>query len=159
MAEENRGKKNTKFNQVLMTIIICFAVFFAAVFAATLFFINVVLPQREEYTMLYEASNQVKYMVPLGEDLVVNLADTTGRRFIRLNLTLVVDTPETQEEINRRKPQVRDAVIKIFRTKTVDKIREEEGIFNIRNEIITAINKMLPSGEVLDVFFTEFVYQ
>lgn len=159
MAEENKGKKNSKFNQVIMSVIICFAVFFAAVFAATMFFINVVLPQRQEYTMLYGASNQVKYMVPLGEDLVVNLADPSGRRFIRLNLTLVVDTPETQEEINRRKPQVRDTVIKIFRTKTVDKIREEEGIFNIHNEIITAINKMLPTGQVLDVFFTEFVYQ
>jgi len=158
MAEGNMEKKKSKFNQLLTTVIICFAVFFAAVFAATLFFINVVLPQREEYTIMYESS-RVKYMVPLGEDLVVNLADPTGRRFIRLNLTLVVDAPETQEEILRRKPQVRDVVIKIFRTKTVDKIREEEGIFNIRNEIITAINKMLPTGEVMDVFFTEFVYQ
>ena len=50
-------------------------------------------------------------------------------------------------------------MIKIFRTKTVDKIREEEGIFQIRNEIITAINEMLPFGKVTDVFFTEFVYQ
>jgi len=160
MAEEN-GKKEKfkfKFNQLFTTIIVVLAVFFAAVFAATIFFIKVVLPQRSEYMMLSEA-NQVKYMVPLGEDLVVNLADPSGRRFIRVNLTLVTDTEETQAEILRRKPQIRDVVIKIFRTKTVDKIREEEGILNIRNEIITAITDMLPFGQVIDVFFTEFVYQ
>lgn len=160
MAEEN-GKKEKfkfKFNQLFTTIIVVLAVFFAAVFAATIFFIKVVLPQRNEYMMLSEA-NQVKYMVPLGEDLVVNLADPSGRRFIRVNLTLVTDTEETQAEILRRKPQIRDVVIKIFRTKTVDKIREEEGILNIRNEIITAITDMLPFGQVIDVFFTEFVYQ
>jgi flagellar FliL protein len=95
----------------------------------------------------------------LGEDLVVNLADPSGRRFVRVNLTIVTDAEETQEEIVRRKPQIRDAVIKILRTKTVDKIREEEGIFSIRNEILTAIDEILPFGEVTDVFFTEFVYQ
>jgi flagellar FliL protein len=161
MAEENGNKKESrfgKFNQVFMTIIVVLAVFFAAVFAATIFFIKVVLPQRNEYTMLSEA-NRVKYMVPLGEDLVVNLADPSGRRFVRVNLTIVTDAEETQEEIVRRKPQIRDAVIKILRTKTVDKIREEEGILNIRNEIITAITDMLPFGQVIDVFFTEFVYQ
>jgi flagellar FliL protein len=160
MAEENGKKEKSKFkfNQLFTTIIVVLAVFFAAVFAATIFFIKVVLPQRNEYMMLSEA-NQVKYMVPLGEDLVVNLADPSGRRFIRVNLTLVTDTEETQAEILRRKPQIRDVVIKIFRTKTVDKIREEEGILNIRNEIITAITDMLPFGQVIDVFFTEFVYQ
>ncbi|HHU82677.1 MAG TPA: flagellar basal body-associated FliL family protein [Firmicutes bacterium] len=160
MAEENGKKEKSKFkfNQLFTTIIVVLAVFFAAVFAATIFFIKVVLPQRSEYMMLSEA-NQVKYMVPLGEDLVVNLADPSGRRFIRVNLTLVTDTEETQAEILRRKPQIRDVVIKIFRTKTVDKIREEEGILNIRNEIITAITDMLPFGQVIDVFFTEFVYQ
>ena len=158
MAEENGKKKKFKFNQVFTTIIVVLAVFFAAVFAATIFFIKVVLPQKNEYSMLSEA-NQVKYMVPLGEDLIVNLADPSGRRFIRVNLTLVTDAEETQGEILKRKPQIRDAVIKIFRTKTVDKIREEEGIFQIRSEIITAINEMLPFGKVTDVFFTEFVYQ
>ncbi|NLY88914.1 MAG: flagellar basal body-associated FliL family protein [Firmicutes bacterium] len=158
MAEENGKKGKSKFNQVFMTIIVVLAVFFAAVFAATIFFIKVVLPQKEHYTVLSEA-NQIKYMVPLGEDLSVNLSDPPGRRFIRVNLTLVMDAAETQSEILRRKPQIRDAVIKILRTKTVDKIREEEGIFQVRNEIITAINEMLPFGEVTDVFFTEFVYQ
>ena len=155
---KERVREKSKFNQVFTTIIVVLAVFFAAVFAATIFFIKVVLPQRDQYSILSEA-NQVKYVVPLGEDLIVNLADPSGRRFIRVNLTLVTDAEETQGEILLRKPQIRDAVIKILRTKTVDKIREEEGIFQLRNEIITAINGMLPFGKVTDVFFTEFVYQ
>ena len=70
MAEENGKKEKSKFkfNQLFTTIIVVLAVFFAAVFAATIFFIKVVLPQRNEYMMLSEA-NQVKYMVPLGEIL------------------------------------------------------------------------------------------
>ena len=60
-----REKKKFKFNQVFTTIIVVLAVFFCRSFAATIFFIKVVLPQKNEYSMLSEA-NQVKYMVPLG---------------------------------------------------------------------------------------------
>ena len=101
MAEENGKKKKFKFNQVFTTIIVVLAVFFAAVFAATIFFIKVVLPQKNEYSMLSEA-NQVKYMVPLGEDLIVNLADPSRAPVYQVNLTLVTDAEETQEKSSRK---------------------------------------------------------
>jgi flagellar FliL protein len=48
-------------------------------------------------------------------------------------------------------------VINICRTKTSEELREKEGNSNLRNEILSAINAILPEGKVLDIFFTDFI--
>jgi flagellar FliL protein len=103
------------------------------------------------------AGNEVKYLLPLGEEILVNLADTNKQRYIKLNFTIVLDTEETQTEVQKRMAQVRDLVISICRTKNSEELREKEGNDKLRNEIITAINDILPKGKVLDIFFTDFI--
>jgi len=152
-----RKESRFNFNQVFLTLIICFAIFFAAVFGATMFFIHQVLPDRNQFTTVKGNGAAVKYLVPLEEPLVINLADPGGRRYIRLNMTIAVDAEETQGEIVRRGPQIRDLVIGIFRVKTVAEISEKEGYNSIRNEIVNVINEFLPAGKVVDIFFTEFL--
>lgn len=160
MPEQN-GKKG-RFNQVFITLIICLAIFFAAVFSATIFFIFKVLPTRSEDPAAKSGAtnkkdNIVKYLVPLDEPLVINLADPGGRRYIRVNLTIAVDSEETQLEIIQRRPQIRDLIIKVFRTKTEKEIEGKEGSDKVRNEIINVINENISSGKVVDLFFTDFV--
>ncbi|HBR34092.1 MAG TPA: flagellar basal body protein FliL, partial [Firmicutes bacterium] len=38
-----------------------------------------------------------------------------------------------------------------------EELREKEGNDKLRNEIITAINEILPFGQVMDIFFTDFI--
>jgi flagellar FliL protein len=68
-----------------------------------------------------------------------------------------LDTEKTQLEVEKRKAQIRDIVINICRTKTSEELREKEGNSNLRNEILSAINAILPEGKVLDIFFTDFI--
>ncbi|NLM37071.1 MAG: hypothetical protein GX202_02970 [Firmicutes bacterium] len=150
------SEKNGKANQVIITITVCLLIFFAAVFSATMFFIYKIIPAKERYTKV-TAGTEVKYLMPLGEEVVVNLADPLKQKYLRLNFTLVLDSEETQLEIDKRKAQVRDIVIRICRVKTSEELREKEGNTNLRNEIITAINDILPVGKVLDIFFTDFI--
>ncbi|HBR28966.1 MAG TPA: hypothetical protein DD789_05915 [Firmicutes bacterium] len=150
------AEKTGKANQVIITITVCLLIFFAAVFGATMFFIYRIMPVKENYTKV-TAGNEVKYLMPLGEEVLVNLADPLKQRYVKLNFTIVLDSEETQAEIEKRKAQVRDIVIKICRAKNSEELREKEGNDKLRNEIITAINEILPFGQVMDIFFTDFI--
>jgi flagellar FliL protein len=150
------SEKTGKANQVIITITVCLLIFFAAVFGATMFFIYRIMPVKEKYTKV-TAGNEVKYLMPLGDEVLVNLADPLKQRYIKLNFTIVLDSEETQREIEKRKAQVRDIVIKICRTKNSEELREKEGNDKLRNEIITSINEILPIGQVIEIFFTDFI--
>ena len=150
------SEKTGKANQVIITVTVCLLIFFAAVFGATMFFMYRIMPIKETYTKVM-AGNEVKYLLPLGDDILVNLADPLKQRYVKLNFTIVLDSEETQAEIEKRKAQVRDIVIKICRAKNSEELREKEGNDKLRNEIITAINEILPFGQVMDIFFTDFI--
>lgn len=150
------AEKNGKANQIIITITVCLLIFFAAVFSATIFFIYKIMPAKEAITKV-TAGNEVKYLLPLGEEILINLADTSKQRYLRLNFTIVLDSEETQEEVQKRKAQVRDIVISICRTKNSEELRGKEGNDKLRNEIVTAINDILPKGKVIDIFFTDFI--
>ncbi len=150
-------EKTGKINQIVITVTVCLLIFFAAVFSATLIFIYKIMPEKERYTK-YTAGNEVKFLMPLGDDVLVNLADPgMKQRFLKINFTLVLDSEKTQQELVNRKSQVRDIVIQICRVKTSEELREKEGNNIIRNELLTAINEILPAGKVIDLFFTEFI--
>ncbi|HBK67742.1 MAG TPA: hypothetical protein DEB05_01030 [Firmicutes bacterium] len=150
-------EKPGKINQIIITVTVCLLIFFAAVFGATLFFIYKIMPVKEQYTKV-TAGTEVKYLMPIGEEVLLNLADPgLKQRFLKLNFTLVLDSETTQAELIKRKAQVRDIVIRICRVKTSEELREKEGNDILRNEIITAINEILPTGKVIDLFFTEFI--
>lgn len=150
------SEKTGKANQIVITITVCLLIFFAAVFGATMFFIYKIMPVKEKYTKVM-AGTEVKYLMPLGDEILVNLADPVKQRYVKINFTLVLDTEKTQTEVEKRKAQVRDIVISICRTKTSEELREKEGNNNLRNEILTAINAILPEGKVIDIFFTDFI--
>ena len=63
-----------------------------------------------------------------------------------------------QEEIEKRKAQVRDIIIIILSSKTYEDVSSREGKDRLRNEIKDTINSFLVQGKIANVFFTEFIY-
>lgn len=98
-------------------------------------------------------------LVPLGGDVIVNLANEGGGGFLKVNAVLEVDTPKAEAEVKARAPQIRDLMIGILRLETVEKISEKEGIDHIRSEIITNINNCLYEGRVINIYFSDFIMQ
>lgn len=108
---------------------------------------------------------------------IINLADTSGRRYIRLTVVLEfepqhsTDTEEKKgetttdpnaallDEINTRMPLMDDVVITLLSTKTYEQLYTADGKEMLRKEIMEAINARLPEFHVLSVYFTEFVVQ
>lgn len=93
------------------------------------------------------------------ETFFVNLAGSRGGKIARVTLELEVEqkSAEVTEEIERRKPQIRDIIIIILSSKTYEQIAEREGKDNLREEIKNRLNSFLTRGKIKSVLFTEFL--
>ncbi|NLK09126.1 MAG: hypothetical protein GX316_10600 [Firmicutes bacterium] len=94
-------------------------------------------------------------------DFTVNLQVPKGfaPRFVRCGLVLEVKDKQSISELVRREPQLRDVVISILRTKTLDDIAGASGMETLRSELSSAITALFPDEEIANVYFTELVVQ
>lgn len=99
----------------------------------------------------------VGQVIPL-EKFIVNLAGSKGRKVASVSMELEVKGAAVQEEIDKRKAQLRDIIIIILSSKTYEEVSTREGKDNIRNEIKDTINSFLVKGKIGQVYFTEFIY-
>jgi flagellar FliL protein len=105
-------------------------------------------------------NEEIGPLVSLGEEIIVNINSERGfEHYLKIQLTLEVDSEKTQVEVSKRIPQIRDLTISILSSKTKEKISEKEGKDLVRSEIINSINKNLTIGRVRRVFFEDFVIQ
>jgi len=111
---------------------------------------------------------------------IINLADPTGRRYIRINVVLEFRPealPETQstkakgesqptdpnqslkDDINQKLPLINDVIITLISTKTFDMLYTAEGKEQLRQDIMNGINARIPEHQVIAVYFSEFVVE
>ena len=57
----------------------------------------------------------------------MNLADSGGKRYLRVTMALELSDPEALTNIESRLPQIRDAILMILPTKTFDEVSTTEG--------------------------------
>lgn len=102
--------------------------------------------------------SQVGVMLDLGV-FTVNLADRDVDAYARVSITLEISNEKVRQEIDKRMPIVKDAVIDVISSKTSSFVRTPEGRENLRLELIKRINTILFEGGVRNIYFTEFVVQ
>ncbi|MDO9573375.1 MAG: flagellar basal body-associated FliL family protein, partial [Candidatus Contubernalis sp.] len=81
------------------------------------------------------------------------------RRYLRVTRELGYDQKNMTKEIEKKEAELRDIVINILRTKSVEDISSPEGTENLRLEITEQLDKSLIEGKLLEVYFTEFLIQ
>lgn len=93
------------------------------------------------------------------ETFIVNLAGSRGGKIARVSLELEVESKNSDisEEIERRKPQIRDIIIIILSSKTYEQISTKDGKDNLREEIKGRLNSFLTKGKIKSILFTEFL--
>jgi flagellar FliL protein len=91
--------------------------------------------------------------------MVVNLADKGGKRYLRVNMELELSHPEVAEEIEKRLPLIRDSILMVLSTKTYEDISTTDGKNELRNQLVMSLGKFFMTGNIVNVFFTEFVVQ
>ena len=91
--------------------------------------------------------------------IVVNLAETNGQRYLKVNVQLEMNEEILAEELTARVPQLLDLVITILSSKTIEDVSTTVGRNRLKREVIDRINAELVTGKIINIFFTEFVIQ
>ncbi len=118
---------------------------------------NVVQGESETQKAEKEAIPEPGRIVPL-ETFIFNIQGARGRRIAKVNMQFEVDSAAVQEEIDKKKAQIRDIVIITLSSKGFEEISSRDGKEAIRSEIQDTVNAFLTKGKVTKIFFTEFVY-
>jgi len=93
------------------------------------------------------------------EPFIVNIYDGQDLRYLRVKVEMEVAGEEVKTEMEARKAQFRDAILVLLTTKTMLDIRDQQGKNQLRQEIFTVANNILPPGKLKKVYFTDFVVQ
>ena len=96
------------------------------------------------------------------EPFVVNLADTGATRFLRVNLSLIVQDEEHAKELEENavdKARVRSAILELLAQQEADKLVTPEGKDELKKAIAERIAHAAHELKVVDVLFSEFVIQ
>jgi flagellar FliL protein len=95
----------------------------------------------------------------LVEDLVVNPFLSGGTRYACISVGLESSVPQMGEELRVRDAQVKDILIQIFSSKTVDELADYRYRETIRQEVRERIEGALPGLRLDAVYFVNFVLQ
>jgi flagellar FliL protein len=93
------------------------------------------------------------------ETFLVNLNEPQGKRYLKAKVTLELETEKVLVEIERRLPQIRDAVLTMLSSKAYSDISDLTGKYQLRAELISMINGYLKTGKIANVYFIEFIVQ
>jgi len=89
----------------------------------------------------------------------INLADQDSPRYLKVVVQAAVSSERTKEEVQHREPQMRDITISYLSSLTLSDTKGARAKEDIRESLRKRMNNMLQTGEVEDIFFTEFVTQ
>ena len=114
--------------------------------------------QTQPVAMARSVGPAVGVMVPL-EPFMVNLARTKGSRILKVTVTLELNNPEVQPEVEDNRQKIMDSILVLLSIKTFEDVYSIQGKFKLKDEITTRVNRFLAMGHVKEVYFSEFLIQ
>jgi flagellar FliL protein len=95
------------------------------------------------------------------KSFVVNLADRSKGRYLKVTLALVVKKAVEArfQHDTLALASIQDRIITILTTKTVEDLLTADGKFLLKQEITLQLNSILGEGSVHDVYFADFIIQ
>jgi len=92
------------------------------------------------------------------EPFIVNIYDGQELRYLKVKVELDM-AGAYKGELDARLAPIRDAVLVLLSAKTLQDIQDVQGKNQLKDEILVAINKIIPPGKIARVYFTDFVVQ
>lgn len=93
------------------------------------------------------------------DNLVLNPAGSGGTRFLLLSVALEAKDAATLDVLKGRDAEIRDAILRMFGSKTVEQVSEASTRDQLRAELLATIDKMFAPGTVRKLYFPQFVIQ
>ena len=160
-AEEGVGPK--KKSKLMLYVVLGIVVLLLAGggFYAYTTFLNPPKPQVTEDTTVMkpeQLTNTVGEMLAL-EPFVVNLSDPQAKRYLKVSISLELESQEAVDRATKMVPKLRDMVIILLTSLTFEEVMTPEGKVQIRDELLERFNQILRPDRVRNIYFTDFVVQ
>ena len=102
--------------------------------------------------------SDIGILYPL-DTFTVNLKSDSGRRYLKATISLELNGEELSLELDNKSPVIRDRIIRILSSKTLEEISSKKGKQKVSDQIVDTMNAMIVDGSVKGIYFTEFVIQ
>lgn len=93
------------------------------------------------------------------DEMIVNLVSQSGRRYLKTKISLEMSDPALQAELTTKAGAIRDTILGILSSKTIEEIQTIKGKQKLKEEMASRLNEFLVDGQVVNIFFTQFVMQ
>ena len=93
------------------------------------------------------------------EPFIVNIYDGQELRYLKVKVELEMTGVGVKAELDNRLAPIRDAILVLLSTKTLQDIQDIQGKNQLKDEILASINKIIPPGKIVKIYFTDFVVQ
>lgn len=93
------------------------------------------------------------------EDIIVNPAGTNAQRLMLVSIGLDMKRPEDLTTLREKDVLLKDAVISLLSTKTLDKLNEIGYKDTLRVELSKIISQRIPEVQVNQVYFSKYIIQ
>ncbi len=153
--------KKSKMN-LLIYIVVSVVMVGAGIFGGTKF-LGKTGPDDE--TAKHEQNEEEKEAEPINtemvliDDIIVNPSGTGGTRFLSCSIGFEISIGEMAENFDKRKPMIRDALITILGSKTLEQLSDAREKEITRYQIKKRVEQLLKVEELYGVYFTDFVLQ
>jgi flagellar protein FliL len=135
------------------------------------YYFLILKPQKEEMKRKQEEDSKAASLIravpeeskigPMVEikEFVVNIIGTDAAHYVKASLSLELDKDSTMEEVTKRMPQIRDAILLLIGNKTFEELQDIQGKNQVKAELKSKINSFLKTGKVSNIYLTDFVVQ
>jgi flagellar FliL protein len=93
------------------------------------------------------------------DPFIVNIYDGQELRYLKVKIELEMVNAAVKSELEARLAAIRDAILVLISTKTLHDIQDVQGKNQMKDEIMGAINRIIPPGKIAKIYFTDFVVQ
>lgn len=91
---------------------------------------------------------------------IVNLIDDgRGPRYLKVEMKFELEAEAVKAELDTRISQIRDELLTLLSSKRQTDVETSDGKRILKDEIFTRVNKILVTGRIKRVYFTEFNVQ
>ncbi len=164
--EEKKAKGGGVNKLLLMIIGLLLGVIIAG---AAAFFFMFSAPSDEEIAKQIEKDETPQEVVKPAEEeigvivelkpFIVNLEDPKARHFLKATIALEVKDDEAKGEVEKFLPKIRNDILLLLSSKTLEDVITIEGKVRLKDEIMSRISRIIGTGKLKNVYFSQFVVQ
>ena len=95
------------------------------------------------------------------QSFIVNLSDKKGmgKRYLKVKIEVEVENEKNRLKVENNTPQIRDTVLLLLSSKRINEINTMEGKLDLKQALLSRMNRITGEGIIKRIYFSEFVVQ